>query len=176
MTIFKETAKEDKKMIWSSFIDSEVLETEYAGKYGDYYEDLALDLEDEKANLNIKTAGCIMAFAANSTNYPDYYGHGLRYGYIALGHNVNSIFNMPGDDQEFYFDGQDVRGYWANHDWGGVVIFRAWRAGVSETAKSRFLALFGRGAASYEDLEKVTRSIGPDVARVYGWTVKKRAA
>ena len=176
MDIFKKTAKEDKRNIWTSEIDYDYLETEYAGDYAAYYEDQEIYLDDEKTNLNIKTSGCVMAFAANSTNYPEYYGSGLRYGHIALGHNVNSIFDMPGDDREFFYDGYDVRGYWANHDWGGVVIFRAWRSGVSEKAKSHFINLFGRGLASYEDMEKVTRSIGPDVAKVYGWKAKKAQA
>lgn len=176
MDIFKKIAAEDKRSIWTSDVDYDVLDTEYAGDYAAYYEDQEIFLGDEKTNLDIKTSGCVMAFAANSTNYPDYYGRGIRYGHIALGYNVNSIFDMPGDDRDFYFDGENVRGYWANHDGGGVVIFRAWRAGISEATKSRFLDLFGRGLASYEDMEKVTRSIGPDVAKVYGWKIKKAQA
>ena len=176
MEIFKKIAAEDKRSIWTSDVDFDVLDTEYNGNWEEYFEDQEVYLGDEKMNLDIRTKGCVMAFAANSTNYPDYYGRGIRYGHIALGHNINSIFDMPGDDRDFYFDGENVRGYWVNHDWGGVVIFRAWRAGISEAAKSRFLDLFGRGLASYEDMKKVTRSIGPDVAKVYGWKIKKAQA
>lgn len=175
MEIFKTTAKDDKRIIWTSEIDFEALESEYAGNIEEYCMDQEIYLGDEKMNLDIRTAGDVIALAANGTRYPEFYGRGTRYGYQELTGNVNSIFRISGDDREFYYDGENVRGTWANHDCFGDVVFRAWRSGISEKARENFLSLFCRGQASYEDMEKVTRSIGPDVAKVYGWKARKSA-
>ena len=96
---------------------------------------------------------------------------GRRQGYKILGSNLADILRSSCDDNEWYGDGYNIRARLTHHDGTNYVLYRV--------AKSREDA--ERIADKIYNLEidekgfrKLTRSLYPYVADVYGWKVRGR--
>ena len=121
-------------------------------------------LEDEKANLNKETDGCIIAFADLG------FWNGRRIGYKKIGTNVADIFNIcaNGDyEVEWYADRYNVCLNVAHHDGTHYIVFRYVK---SEDKADEICEKIYNGKISTEkQLFKATKSIRPFVANIYGW-------
>lgn len=166
-----------KKIIWSNMdlnIDDwrdgyaefcEINEIEQGDEYDLYswMEDTnALYLDDERANLNKQLDGDILIIGDLGL------WNGRANGYKIAHANLNAIFDVVGDISEFYGDGNEIRATVCHHDGRNYYQFRAIRKGRS--IEKLLDAIYNGDYISPQKLNYYTRSIFPDVARVYGWT------
>ena len=118
-------------------------------------------LEDERANLNKQLDGDIVIFGDLGL------WNGRANGYSIARANLNAIFDVYADIIEFYADGREIRATGCHHDGRDYYHFRAIRSGRDI---NKLLDAFLTGEyISSQKLNYYTRSIYPDVARVYGW-------
>ena len=168
-----------KQIIWSndSRIDDEAREyyqnykrkcfedDSYMVSDEEWGEEVNRWLDDERFNLDEEVDGVIIAFGDLGL------WRGRRQGYQILGSNIVDILHSSCEDCEWYGDGYNIRGRMSHHDGTNHVLYRV--------AKSREDA--ERIADKIYNLEideagfrKLTRSLYPYVADVYGWKVRGR--
>lgn len=168
-----------KQIIWSndSYFDDKAREyyqdcqREYLEDDGytvsdeEWGEEVYSWLDDERMNLNVQVDGVIIAFGDLGL------WRGRRQGYQILGSNLADILRSSCDGNEWYGDGYNIRARLTHHDGTNYVLYRV--------AKSREDA--ERIADKIYNLEidekgfrKLTRSLFPYVADVYGWKVRGR--
>lgn len=117
-------------------------------------------LGDERMNLDKQVDGIIIAFADLGL------WNGRRQGYKILGHNVNGIFNVSEDDNEWYGDGFNIRGSLSHHDGTHYVLYRV----VKDMDEAeRIGEMIYNREIDEAGFRKKTRSLYPYVAEVYGW-------
>ena len=171
-----------KHVIWTS--DYENIEAIAKGEMEFYKEELdeeltedeAIDhayelnndyLDDERANLNKEVDGYIIAMAFRSSMRYGVWGGAGRKGYKLCGTNVSDILTSGSDDAEWYGDGYNIRGEFADHDGNDSVIYRVAK---SEYDAERIAAKIYNGQIETEEqFRKATKSLYPYVAKVYGW-------
>ncbi len=124
-------------------------------------------LDDERMNLDVELSGNIVAIADLGL------WNGRRMGYQEIGSNNIKDCLAPYrscDYHEWYVDQQgDLRCRAAHHDGTNNVLYRAYRDDVTEEQIEEFLNKVYEGKATQDDIETVTRRIGDEVAKVYGW-------
>ncbi len=82
-----------------------------------------------------------------------------------------------GDYVKWYSDGRNVKAVMHHHDGTNYVTYRCVRENRSEDGFERMLAkIYNQQYVSQSELNYYTRSIHPDVAKVYGWPVRQRTA
>ena len=119
---------------------------------------------DEQSNLDCEVDGVVMAFASLGL------WNGCHTGSRILTENVNSIFQVNEDHNEWYGDGYNIKGRFAHHDGTNNVLFRVVKD--RETAE-RFAEQIYLGKMDEAKFRKRTRSLYPYVARIYGWSTKR---
>jgi len=149
---YKETAEING---WDEDIENE----ENLWRYID--ETLAQYLDDERMNLNIETEGRIIAIADLGLWY------GRRQGYQILGCNVNEIFNMSEDYNEYYSDGYNIRANCIYHDGANLILYRVIRE--DRNIDNLLNAIYNGELISSWRLNYYTKSLHPYVAKAYGW-------
>lgn len=117
-------------------------------------------LADERMNLDKEVDGVIIAFADVGR------WDGRRQGYRILGSTVNDIFNISEDSNEWYSDGNNIRGILTHHDASHYVLYRV--AKDRETAERIAEQIYNR-EIDEKGFRKRTRSLHPYVAEIYGW-------
>ena len=168
-----------KQIIWSndSYFDDKAREyyqdcqREYLEDDGytvsdeEWGEEVYSWLDDERMNLNVQVDGVIIAFGDLGL------WRGRRQGYQILGSNLADILGSSCDDTEWYGEGYNTRVRRTPPDGAHYVPYLE--------AKSREDA--ERIADKIYNLEidekgfrKLTRSLYPYVADVYGWKVRGR--
>lgn len=175
-----------KQIIWTSDYENiEAIAKEEMAYYNEELgeemtEDEAIDrayelnndyLDDERANLNVEVDGYIIAMAFRSSmRYGVWGGHGNK-GYKLCGSNVSDILTTRSDDAEWYGDGNNIRGEFADHDGNDSVIYRVAK---SEYDAERIATKIYNGDISTEEqFRKATKSLYPYVAKVYGWKMRR---
>lgn len=132
-------------------------------KYHLMYDEIDIRLDAEIANLDIPTAGSIIAIADLGL------WNGRRNGYKILNEcNVNAIFKeMQWDECEFYCDRYNVHMVNHHHDGTNYVMFRELKPNVNH---EHFLDMIYEGKPiTTKTLCRYTRSLRPYIAKVYGW-------
>lgn len=127
-----------------------------------YSEELFLQTEDEKCNLNKTVDGIIVAFADLGLWNGRFTGAKLFTG------NINSILDLCGcDNGYFYSDRYNVKASLFHHDGTNYITYRV--AKDRETAE-RILWLAESGKLTWEYFHRNTKSLTPMVSEIYGWT------
>lgn len=117
-------------------------------------------LADERMNLDKEVKGVIIAFADVGR------WNGRRQGYKILGSTINDIFNISEDNNEWYSDGNNIRGILTHHDASHYVLYRVVKD--RETAERIAEQIYNR-EIDEAGFRKRTRSLHPYVAEIYGW-------
>ena len=166
----------EKKMIWSSkmLYDDEARENylenmrvitedeDYQLTDKEWADEVYIALSDERGNLDKRVNGTIIAFADLGL------WQGRRIGYQILGNNIANILYSQCDDAEWYGNTYNIRGIQRHHDGTNYVLYRI--AKDEETAE-RIAAKIYNGEIDERGFRKLTRSLYPDVAAVYGWKI-----
>lgn len=163
-----------KQIIWTSdYIFDDEAREQYENCQRDILEDAEYEvsdrewaetvngyLRDEQMNLDKNVNGVIIAFA-NIGRWD-----GRQQGYKILGSNINSIFSISEDDNEWYGDGFNIRGSLSHHDGTHYVLYRV--AKDIEEAE-RIAEQIYNLEIDEAGFRRRTRSLYPYVADIYGW-------
>ena len=131
------------------------------------YDTNSMYLDDERMNLDIEVSQPIIAIADLGL------WNGRFSGYKELNsRNIKDCLN--GFDSceyhEWYVDEYgDLRCTAVHHDGRNYVLYRAYRDDVSDEQIEEFLDKIYSGNVTEEDIDKITRRLGDEIARVYGW-------
>lgn len=131
-------------------------------------DDICLTLDAEESNLDIPTRR-IVVFGVLGL------WHGKVHGSRVLSERkLSAILHAACRDSEeytVYYDTDDgeVKAKDVHHDGTNHYLFRELVSGISPDDEDAFLELVKSGAASLDEINKFTASLGPRVEPIYGW-------
>ena len=150
------------------------LEAEYPDLSNDERYSLMYDinngyLDDERMNLDIRLDTSILLIA----DLGRWNGRFPGYGEIKSG-NIKDCLESEMDDLTWYVDHLgDLRCDAIHHDGTNHYLYRCYKPGIRETQidllKEKILA----GTATRSDITRVTRRLGDEIAKVYGFTIPR---
>lgn len=122
-------------------------------------------LDDERINLNIQLNQPIIVIGDLGL----WSGRRMGYKEIDSG-NIRDCLYDNNDYVEWYVDRYgDMRADSIHHDGTNHYLYRVWKDDVTDCQKESLKSKLYRGLATRRDISRVTRSIGKEVCRVYGW-------
>lgn len=152
----------------------EDLAEEYPGYSDEELHEIMCDtnasyLEDERANLNIQLSQPILVIAELGL----WNGKHTGYKEIKSG-NIRDCLYSNYDYTTWYVDKNgDFRCKDIHHDGTNHYLYRVYRDNVSETQKDRLKEKIYYGTATRSDIVRITKRLGDEIAKVYGWTIPK---
>lgn len=170
----------DRKIIWSNenldlddwrdFLEEEYPDCSEEELYQLMYENNDSYLSDERMNLNIQLSQPILVIAELGL------WHGRRMGYREIeSGNIRDCLYSNYDYTTWYVDKNgDFRCDDTHHDGTNHYLYRVYKDGVSEYQKDRLKEKLYEGTATRADVVRVTRRLGDEIGKVYGWEFPTR--
>lgn len=177
----------DRHIIWS---DVSLAPDDWRDDYKDFLEANELDgdpnnedelyqwmvetnaeyLDDERMNLNIQLSQPIIVVGDLGL----WHGRVMGYRMINSGNTKDCLFSDT-DMTEWYVDKYgDLRADAIHHDGTNHYLYRVFKDGVSETQIENLQEKVYRGRATRADITRLTKRLGDDIAKVYGWNIPKQ--
>jgi len=152
----RQTTPEEVGCVWDDELDDErpCQDWEEAGDL------LNAFFDDERRNLNKDIDGVIVGFADLGL------WNGHRNGGKVFGDKANSILDYGEDYNEWYGDGEDIRGTFTHHDGTNCVLFRI---AESREEAEHLVEQIAYGGMTEDEFCAATKSLYPVVANIYGW-------
>lgn len=171
--------KEDRHIIWSNYdLDYEDWRDDLEAEYPELTEDQRIALmyeingdylDDERVNLNIQLTQPILVIGDLGL----WYGRRSGYKEIESG-NIRDCLYADTDYSTWYVDKLgDLRCDAIHHDGTDHYLYRAYKDGVRESQIDLLKDKLYRGIASRADVTRITRRLGDDIARVYGFSIPR---
>lgn len=166
---------EDRHIIWSNEnLDLDDWREDLQEQYPDCSEDElyrimcetnAEYLSDERVNLNIQLSQPILVIADLGL------WNGRRMGYKEIpSGNIRDCLSGGYDYTTWYVDKKgDFRCDDIHHDGTNHYLYRVYKDGVSEYQKDRLKKKLYEGTATRADVTRITRRLGDEIGKVYGW-------
>ena len=162
-------------LIWSNYdLDYEDwrddLEAEYPELSEDerYYKMLEINreyLDDERMNLNIQLSQPILVIADLGL----WTGRHSGYKEILSG-NIRDCLYSENDYTTWYVDKDgDFRCDDVHHDGTNHYLYHVFKDSASDVQREDLLDKIYRGIATPTDIDRVTRRLGDEIGKVYGW-------
>lgn len=170
---------DDRHLIWSNNLDydewKEYLESEFPDLTEEermikMYEINSDYLSDERANLDIQLTEPILLVGDLGL------WNGRRQAYKEIPScNIKDCLYSDCDYVTWFVDKQgDLRCDAIHHDGTNHYLYRAYKDGVSESARENLKFKLYRGIATRKDITRITRRLGDDIAKVYGFEIPKQ--
>lgn len=170
----------DRYVIWGDInldLDDwrEDLQEEYPGisedeMYQKMYEINGEYLDDERMNLNIQLPQPIIMVGDLGL----WHGRVMGYKMIDSGNIKDCLFSDT-DMTEWYVDKYgDLRADAIHHGGTNHYLYRVFKEGVSETQIENLQEKVYRGRATRADITRLTKRLGDNIAKVYGWSIPKQ--
>lgn len=122
-------------------------------------------LDDERMNLSIQLSQPIIAIADLGL----WDGRRMGYKIIKSGNIRDCLYS----DEDFVTWYVDKRGDFActgiHHDGVNHIIYRVFKDEATETQRVNLMEKIYSGKATRKDITRVTRRLGDEIAKVYGW-------
>ena len=171
--------KEDRHIIWSNYdLDYEDWRDDLEAEYPELTEDQRIALmyeingdylDDERVNLNIQLTQPILVIGDLGL----WYGRRSGYKEIESG-NIRDCLYADTDYSTWYVDKLgDLRCDAIHHDGTNHYLYRAYKDGVRESQIDLLKDKLYRGIATRADVTRITRRLGDDIARVYGFSIPR---
>ena len=171
--------KEDRHIIWSNYdLDYEDWRDDLEAEYPELTEDERIALmyeingdylDDERTNLNIQLSQPILVIGDLGL----WYGRRSGYKEIESG-NIRDCLYADTDYSTWYVDKLgDLRCDAIHHDGTDHYLYRAYKDGVRESQIDLLKDKLYRGIATRSDVTRITRRLGDDIARVYGFSIPR---
>ena len=171
--------KEDRHIIWSNYdLDYEDWRDDLEAEYPELTEDERIALmyeingdylDDERVNLNIQLSQPILVIGDLGL----WYGRRSGYKEIESG-NIRDCLYADTDYSTWYVDRLgDLRCDAIHHDGTDHYLYRAYKDGVRESQIDLLMDKLYRGIATRADVTRITRRLGDDIARVYGFSIPR---
>lgn len=130
------------------------------------YDEISMDYEAERENLSCFLDGKIMCIADLGL------WNGRRSGYKYLTENLNSIFDVDEDYNEWYIDDLgDIRCKAVHHDGTNYYLFRAVKPYMNTEILEDKLY---EGTATRRDITKYTERLGDYIGKIYGCKIPRQ--
>lgn len=183
------TRTDDRRIVWS---DQNLDIEDWREGYKEYLEANELDLDpddeqaiyewmvetneeyltDERMNLNIQLSQPIIVIG----DLGRWNGRVMGYKMIDSG-NIKDCLYSDTDFTEWYVDRYgDLRADAAHHDGTNHYLYRVFKEGVTESQIERLQDKIYMGKATRADITRVTKRLGDEIGRVYGWDFPKSRA
>ena len=171
--------KENRHVIWSNYdLDYEDWRDDLEAEYPELTEDQRIALmyeingdylDDERVNLNIQLSQPILVIGDLGL------WHGRRSGYKEIeSGNIRDCLYADTDYSTWYVDKLgDLRCDAIHHDGTNHYLYRAYKDGVRESQIDLLKDKLYRGIATRADVTRITRRLGDDIARVYGFSIPR---
>lgn len=143
----------NNRIIWSNW-DDELDDPDMLAEY----------LEDERVNLNVKLGAPIIVIADLGL------WNGRRKGYKMI--NSGNIKDCLYDDCDYitwYCDRYNFRAVACHHDGVNRYLYRELRENLTFAQRENFLYKLVHNEANERMIRRYTKSIRPEIAKVYGW-------
>ena len=122
-------------------------------------------LDDERANLNIQLPREIIAIA----DLGRWNGRFSGYKVIESG-NIKDCLYSDCDMNEWYVDKNgDFRCNAIHHDGTNYYLYRTFKDGITDYQIENFKDKIYNGKATWADITRITRRLGDEIGKVYGW-------
>ncbi len=168
---------ENKHVIWSNYsLDykdwRDDMETEYPDKTEDERIQLMYDinsnyLDDERTNLSVQLSRPILVVADLGRWDGRYFG----YKEIESG-NIRDCLYSDTDYSTWFVDKLgDLRCDAIHHDGTNHYLYRTYKDGVSDDQIDRLKDKIYEGKATRNDITRLTRRLGDEIANVYGFDI-----
>ncbi len=126
-------------------------------------------LSDERVNLNIQLSQPIIVIG----DLGRWNGRVMGYKMIDSG-NIKDCLYSDTDFTEWYVDKYgDFRADAIHHDGTNHYLYRVFKDGVTESQIERLQDKIYMGKATRADITRVTKRLGDEIGRVYGWDFPK---
>ena len=170
---------EDRHIIWSNYdLDYEDWRDDLEAEYPDLTEEQRIALmyeingdylDDERVNLDIQLSQPILVIGDLGL----WYGRRSGYKEIKSG-NIRDCLYADTDYSTWYVDRLgDLRCDALHHDGTNHYLYRAYKDGVRESQIDLLKDKLYRGIATRADVTRITRRLGDDIARVYGFPIPR---
>jgi len=170
---------EFKRVIWSDIdLDLDDWRESLEELYPNYPEDElyaimcksnAENLYDERANLNIQLSRPILVIGDLGL----WNGRRSAYKEIESG-NIKDCLYSDTDYNEWYLDKNgDLKCTAIHHDGTNHYLYRAYKDNVSDEQIENLKEKLYYGTATRRDITRITRRLGDDIAKVYGFDIPK---
>ena len=167
-------------LIWSNYdLDYDDWKDDLEAEHPDLSERERIDLmyqinsdylDDERVNLNITLSRPILVIADLGLWY------GRRQGYKEI--ESGNIRDCLYDDNDFvtwFVDKNgDLRCDSIHHDGTNHYLYRTYKDGVSEEQIENLKWKLYHGQATRKDITRITRRLGDEIGKVYGWEFPQR--
>lgn len=169
-------------LIWSNYdLDYEDWREDLEEQYPELSEDervaLMYDingdyLDDERTNLNIQLAQPILIIA----NMGLWYGRRMGYREIESGNIRDCLYSDRDIDYSTWYVDKlgDLRCDAIHHDGTNYLLYRTYKSGVRESQIDLLKEKLYYGKATRADITRVTRRLGDDIAKVYGFSIPRQ--
>lgn len=172
--------QEHRHVIWSNYdLDYKDWKDDLEENYPDLSDDerymLMYDinsgyLDDERMNLNIQLAQPIIVVGDLGL----WNGRHMGYKEITSG-NIRDCLFSDTDYSTWYVDKNgDMRCDAVHHDGTNHYLYRTYKDGVSEAQKDYLKNKIYAGRAIRADITRITRRLGDEIGKVYGWDFPQR--
>lgn len=129
-------------------------------------------LSDERMNLDIQLSQPIIIIG----DLGRWNGRVLGYKMIDTG-NIKDCLYSDTDYTEWYVDRYgDLRADAVHHDGTNHYLYRVFKEGVTDAQIERLQEKIYMGKATRADITRVTKRLGDEIGRVYGWDFPKSRA
>jgi hypothetical protein len=171
----------DKKhIVWSDMnLDLDDWRDDLKAEYPDASDDELISkmydinsdyLDDTRANLDIQLSQRIIVIGDLGL----WNGRAHGYKMIESG-NIKDCFYSDCDMNEWYVDKLgDLRCTAVHHDGRNYYLYRAFKDGVTDSQIERLQEKLYDGTATRQDITRVTKRLGDDIGKVYGWQFPSR--
>ena len=166
------------RLIWSSAIDYEDWRADLEAEHPEMTEEQRMDLayeindqylEDERVNLNIKLSRPILVIADIGR------WNGRVPGYKELDGNIERCLYSDCDMNMWWVDKVgDLRCQAVHHDGVNYYLYRTYRDDVSTRQIEDLKWKIFTNTVTRADINRVTRRLGDEIGKVYGWTFPGR--
>ena len=170
----------DKHIIWSNYdLDYENWRDDLEAEYPDMSEEERISLmyeingnylDDERANLSIQLPQPILMIA----DIGRWDGRYSGYGEIKSGKISDCLYSEL-DYATWYVDKLGVlRCDAIHHDGTNHYLYRVYKPGVRESQIDLLKEKLYEGKATRADITRITRRLGDEIAKVYGFSIPKQ--
>ena len=150
---------------WRSDLETEYPDLSEGERIQIMYERNGEYLEDERINLNIRLTQPILVVADLGL----WYGRRMGYKEIPTG-NIRDCLYSDCDYNTWYVDMRgDLRCDAVHYDGTNHYLYRVYRDDATQDQIDRLKELLYEGAATRGDIDRITRRLGDDIGKVYGW-------
>ena len=170
----------DKHIIWSNYdLDYENWRDDLEAEYPDMSEEERIALmyeingnylDDERTNLSIQLSQPILMIA----DIGRWDGRYSGYGEIKSGKISDCLYSEL-DYATWYVDKLgDLRCDAIHHDGTNHYLYRVYKPGVRESQIDLLKEKLYEGKATRADITRITRRLGDEIAKVYGFSIPKQ--